>query len=160
MEILTRDYGTVEINESSIIRFENGIIGFEDYHNYVLLDCAGEGEQSPFRCLQSTDDSDLAFILLDPFIVRPDYEVEIDNESAVSLSVEENADAAIFAIAVVPEDIKLMSINLKAPVIINARVNRGIQYIIDNSEYGVRHYLADEVERENGIRMCKDQTAV
>ena len=158
MEITTRDYGTVEIEESSIIRFDEGIIGFENYHEYVLLD--GSDEPSPFRCLQSIEDCGLAFMLLDPFIVRPDYEVEISEDAAAQLSIDSNEDIAIFAIVVVPENVKMMSYNLKAPIIINARVNKGAQYIVEKAEYGVRHYLTDEIERVKSQRLCEDQTAV
>ena len=205
MEILTRDYGVVEINAASIIHFDEGIIGFEDYHEFVLLDCSGgenvgsgskvsgrshdngsgneeggsaydsnagseegasgagvgsNGGSSPFRCLQSVEDGSLAFMLLDPFIVRPDYEVEIDDEVAARLSIENNEDIAIFSIVVVPENIKLMSFNLKAPIIINARVKKGTQYIVDNGDYGVRHYLADEIDRAKCQRLYKGQAAV
>lgn len=158
MKIPTRDYGTLEIDESSIIRFENGIIGFENYKRYVLLDCGDE--PSPFKCLQSIDEDSLAFILFDPFTVRPDYEVEIVDEIASSLSIGGGDDIAILAIIVVPEEVRYISMNLKAPIIINARVNKGIQYILDNTDYGVRHYLADEMDRINGIRVCKDMPAV
>jgi len=159
MEILTRDYGTIEIDEALIIQFDNGIIGFEDYHKYVLLNCS-DGEPSPFRCLQSTEESSLAFMLFDPFAVRPDYEVAIDDETAVGLSVDSSDDIIILAIIVVPDDFKLMSMNLKAPIIINARNNKGIQYIVDNIDYGVRHLLTDEVERTKNEKMINSQTAV
>ena len=158
MEIATRDYGIIEIDESAIIQFVEGIIGFENYHSFVLLD--GSDKQSPFRCLQSTEDSSLAFILLDPFIVRPDYEVEISEDVASLLSIDSNEDTAIFAIVVVPENIAMMSLNLKAPIIINARVNMGAQYIVDKGDYSVRHYLADEIERAKSRKLCEGQTAV
>ena len=158
MEILTRDYGTVEIRESSIIRFSDGIIGFEGYHDYTLLDI--EDGSSPFKCLQSTEESSLAFILFDPFIVRPDYEVAIDDEAAARLSIDGNEEIVILAITVISEDIRAMSFNLKAPIVINARENKGIQYIVDNAEYGVRHYLSDEIERAKSMRPEESQTAV
>ncbi|MCL2060004.1 MAG: flagellar assembly protein FliW [Oscillospiraceae bacterium] len=157
MELMTRDYGVVDIDATSIIRFDEGIIGFEDYRDYVLLD--GSDEPSPFRCLQSVQDSSLAFMLMDPFIVRPDYEVEIDDEAATRLHIGSNEDIAIFVIVVVPENIKMMSINLKAPIIVNARVHMGAQYIVDKGDYSVRHYLADEVERTKSLQQCEGQSA-
>jgi len=158
MEIQTRDYGTVDIDESSIIGFDDGIIGFEAFHDYVLLNVCDE--PSPFRCLQSVEDSGLAFILFDPFCVRPDYEVEISEDAAARLSIENSEDAVILAIAVVPEDIKKMCFNLKAPVIINAKINKGIQYVTDNGDYGVRHFLYDEMERSKKQGVCGGRAAV
>ena len=158
MEINTRDYGIIDVDASSIIRFDEGIIGFENHHEYVLLD--GSNEPSPFKCLQSTEDSNLAFMLLDPFIARPDYEVDIDDNAATRLSIGSIDDIAIFAIVVVPENINKMSFNLKAPIIINARVKKGAQYILDNGEYGVRHFLTDEIDRVKNLRICENQKAV
>ena len=158
MEIVTRDFGAIEIDESSIIQFDEGIIGFENYRSYVLLD--ESDEHSPFKCLQSTEDSSLAFMLLDPFTVRQDYEVEIDESTAAQLAINNNDDIVIFVIVVVPENIKMMSFNLKAPIIINARVKKGAQYIIDKSDYRVRHYLADEIERARSQKASNKQAAV
>ena len=158
MEIFTRDYGAIEIDSSSIIHFEDGIIGFENYHDYVLLD--GNNEPTPFKCLQSTEESSLAFMLLDPFFVRPDYEVEINDDAAARLSIDSNEDIAIFTIVVIPENINMMSYNLKAPIIINARVKKGVQYVIDKGEYSVRHYLTDEIDRAKSLRLCEGKTAV
>ena len=158
LEIMTRDYGTVQIDESAVIRFEDGIIGFEDYRDYVLLD-DGSG-QSPFRCLQSIDESELAFILIDPFSVKPDYELAIDDALSERLSIASGESAAVFAIVVVPEDVKKMSFNLKAPLIINADLKIGAQYIVDRSDYGVRHLIFEELERSDGMRLCDSQKAV
>jgi flagellar assembly factor FliW len=158
MDIHTRDYGKIHIDESSIIGFDEGIIGFENFRDYVLL--AIGDESSPFKCLQSVEDSGVAFILFDPYIVRPDYEVEIDDDAAARLSIGSGEDVVIFTIAVVSDDIKSMSFNLKAPILINAKVNRGAQYIVDNADYGVRHFIRDELERAKRINQGEGKTAV
>jgi flagellar assembly factor FliW len=156
MEIVTRDYGTVDIDESSVIRFDDGIIGFEGYHDYVLLD--DSSGESPFRCLQSLEESSLAFILLDPFAVKPDYEISLDDGVTAELEIAGGEDVVILAIVVVPEDITKMSFNLKAPIVVNGRLRKGVQYIVDSNEYKVRHSVMEEIEntkkrgrrRENG----------
>jgi flagellar assembly factor FliW len=158
MEILTRDYGTVEIDKSAIIHFDNGLIGFEEYRDYVLLDIFPNERDSPFRCLQSLDERGLAFILINPFSVKPDYEISLD-ETIVKRLYLEDADIGnnvedsdnncegsivIMVITVIPEDITKMSFNLKAPLVINANIRKGEQYIVDNPKYKVRHYLSEE----------------
>ena len=158
MKIRTRDYGEVEVDAASIINFDDGIIGFEECHDYILLD--GGDDMSPFKCLQSIDDCDLAFMLLDPFVVRPDYEAEIGDDAAARLSIDSDEDIAVFVIVVVPDDVKQMSFNLKAPIIINARAKKGAQYIVDNGDYSVRHYLADEIERLKRQAPDKGRAAV
>ena len=176
MEIRTRDYGLVDIDESSVIRFDDGIIGFEEYHEYALLD--ESGGRSPFRCLQSLEDSGLAFILMDPFFIKPDYEFTIDGEMATRLSIDVSpeqcgvppeqcgvssaacGDIVILTVAVVPEDIAQATFNLKAPIVINANTKVGVQYIVDRNDYGIRHYLAEEIDRAGGAYLREGQAAV
>ena len=158
MEVNTRDYGVIDVDESAIIRFEDGIIGFEGYRDYVLIDDAAG--QSPFRRLQSVEDSGLAFILLDPFSVKPDYEFMMEDDLIERLSVENANEVVVLAIVVVPDDVKKISFNLKAPLVINANLRKGVQYVVDRSNYGVRHYLFEELERADSARLCEDKKAV
>lgn len=160
IEINTRDYGKIEVDETAIIRFDDGIIGFSGYRDYVLLNDGAD--QSPFRCLQSIDESGLAFIVLDPCSVRPDYEISIDENLTELLSIKDAdiSDVVVLSIAVVPDDVKNMSVNLKAPIIINAASRRGAQYIVDGADYGVRHLISDEAERARRLSLYDVQKAV
>ena len=151
MEVLTRDYGIISVDEGSIIRFDEGIFGFEEYHNYVLLDGSATGAAtaggSPFKCLQSLEESSLAFVLIDPFAVKPDYEFTLGEELAAALDIREMEDVAVLSIVVVPEDVSKACFNLKAPLVINARLRKGVQHIVDGDEYKVRHNILDELEK-------------
>ena len=148
MDVMTRDYGIIPVDEGSIIRFDDGILGFEDYHNYVLLDGGGgSGGGSPFKYLQSMEESSLAFVLIDPFAVKPDYEITVGEELAASLGITDMKDVVVLSIVVVPEDVSKSCFNLKAPLIINARLRKGAQHIVDSDEYKVRHYILDELEK-------------
>lgn len=143
MEILTRDYGEIVVDDASVIRFDDGILGFEEYRSYVLLD--DSSGESPFKCLQSIEESSLAFILLDPFTVKPEYEVSLGDDVIEALGIEAAGEVAILAIVVVPENIEKMSFNLKAPIVINTKLRKGAQYIVDSDKYRVRHYIMDEI---------------
>ena len=145
MDVLTRDYGIISVGEESIIRFDDGILGFEGYHNYILLDDGSGG--SPFKCLQSMEESSLAFVLIDPFAVKPEYEIELDEELTASLDIRDMKDVVVLSIVVVPDDVSKACFNLKAPLVINARLRKGVQYIVDNDEYKVRHYILDELDK-------------
>jgi flagellar assembly factor FliW len=143
VEILTRDYGEIVVDDASVIRFDDGILGFEEYRSYVLLD--DSSGESPFKCLQSIEESSLAFILLDPFTVKPEYEVSLGDDVIEALGIEAAGEVAILAIVVVPENIEKMSFNLKAPIVINTKLRKGAQYIVDSDKYRVRHYIMDEI---------------
>ncbi|MCL2165240.1 MAG: flagellar assembly protein FliW [Oscillospiraceae bacterium] len=145
MEIVTRDYGVININQELIIRFDEGILGFEMYKNYILLD--DSNGESPFRCLQSMEESDLAFILMDPFAVDPEYEITLGEDIVETLMIESSDDVLVLAVVVVPEDIKKTSINLKAPLVFNVKLRKGAQYIVEGEKYKIRHYVMDEIEK-------------
>ena len=81
MEIKTKALGTVTIEDDQIITLSEGFYGFKKYHRFALIDA----KQKPFIWIQSLDDAQLAFIAIDPFIFRPDYELDIDDRSVLTL---------------------------------------------------------------------------
>jgi flagellar assembly factor FliW len=156
MQLNTRHFGTLEIDEKEIINFPEGLPGFIHIKKYVIL-ANGEGD-SPFRWLQSVDEPDLAFAVVDPFSVKKDYSINIGDDVTDVLGIESAEDVLIYSIVVVPEDVSKISMNLKAPVIINTRNNKGMQVILDTDEYGVRHYILEELRRQEvGAHACSDK---
>lgn len=65
MEVLTKTKGRVEVEEKQIVTFPDGIMGFEQYKKYALIN----SEYEPFIWLQSLEDSNLAFLIVDPFLI-------------------------------------------------------------------------------------------
>ena len=149
MNILTRDYGLIEINKNSVIQFEDGILGFEEYREFILLD--DSNGESPFRCLQSLEESELAFIVIDPFIIKPDYEITLGEEVLERMEIKSKDDVLILAIVVIPEEVSLISFNLRAPIVVNVNKCKGMQYVVDNDRYQVRHLIFEELEKKKGL---------
>ncbi len=139
MLITTRDFGKLEINEEEILEFVDPIFGFEDLKKYVLLsdDEAGAG----LLWLQSLEDEDTCFILLDPHEVGLEYEPEIPEAAIKELQL--NDTFAVRLIAVVPEDFKNTTVNLKSPVLINMEKKLAGQIILD-ADYPLRMRLFEE----------------
>jgi len=77
-----------------------------------------------------------------------DYDFEIPDEAVESLGIESILDVMVLSIVVVPEDISKMTMNLKAPVIINTKNNKGMQVVLDTDRYSVRHYIIEELRRQ------------
>lgn len=148
MQLNTRHFGTIEIDEKGIIDFPEGIPGFETTRKFVLLSNAGEN--NPFRWLQGVDNTDLALVLVDPKYVRPDYMVDVDDSEVEILDIKNAEKVLVFSIAVIPEDLSKMTVNLKAPVLINTENNRGKQVVMENGDYSVRHYIMEELQRTGG----------
>lgn len=144
MEINTKAYGLVEVGEENIITFEKGIIGFEEKQKYVLL---GNPEKEDFLIwLQSVDDEKLAFIIIPPHFVKADYKPIIPSEELEDLEIKDNEDLLFYTIVVIPEDIKKMRTNLKAPLIINTKNNKAKQLILNDDRYQVKEWIFPQNE--------------
>ncbi len=146
MLLNTKHFGEIEIDENKIITFREGIPSFENLKRYIVL--YNGDETSPFRWLQCVDDGQLAFAVINPFMILGNYDIEISEETVGSLNIESISDVMVLAIVVVPEDPSKMTMNLKAPVIINTKNNSGMQVVLDTDMYSVRHYIVEELRRQ------------
>ena len=104
MILNTKNFGEIEVREEDLIEFEYGIPGFENMTKFVILGKTDD-DNSPFFWLQSAQNSNLAFVIMNPRDLVPDYEVEIDMFTANLLKFQDENDALIYAIVTVPEDI-------------------------------------------------------
>ncbi|WP_313563566.1 flagellar assembly protein FliW [Ruminiclostridium cellobioparum] len=146
MFIETTHFGKIEIDQADILNFEEGIIGFEDVKQFGIID--SEDPESPFKWIQAIDKPELAFALVDPFKIKKDYDFDLKDEAVEYLGVKDASELMVFSIVVVPEDIKKISMNLKAPLIINRTNNKAAQIILDTDEYTVRHFILDELQKQ------------
>ncbi len=145
--IKTRHFGEVEVDENKIINFKDGIPGFTDNKNYVLLTNEENQEKGPFFWLQSVDNGELAFAVVDPFAFYPTYSPEIKDDLVEHLGHKEANDLTVYNVLVIPDDIKDMTVNLRAPILINSNTKQGAQVVSDSQEYGIRHYIYQDVEK-------------
>ena len=145
MKLKTSRFGELEIAEEAIIHFPDGIIGFENYKRYVIL---SEQENTPLRWLQSVDESELAFIIISPYLFMADYNPRIDRIDLTSLKLESACEAEILAIVVVPNNPKDMVANLMAPLIVNPKLCIGKQVIIRDSSYPTRYKILESYDKD------------
>lgn len=149
MILQTKYFGELDIKESDIIRFNHGLPGFERVKKFVLID--NEEKDSPFKWLQGINEPKPAFVLVDPFVIRKDYEVNLNDDVLKELEITEPESVSVYCIVVVPEDINKMTVNLQAPIIINFMNKKGRQLILDTDKYGVRHYILEELQGREGV---------
>ncbi len=133
MKIVTRDFGEVDINENTIITVPNGIIGFENTKRYTLLSPLGEGVFPMW--LQAVDSTEPCFVVYDPWQIYPDYRFEIDDEMQSTLEASEDDALQLLAVAIVPDDYKKTTINLRCPIIVNTKNNIAGQTILEDYEF-------------------------
>ena len=143
MNIKTKNFGLVSYNEEDVLYFDDGIPGFEGLKSFILLSV---DEYTPFKWLQSLDDTDIAFVIIDPKVVVKDYKVEINEETVKLLDIKDLNHILVFAIVVIPDEIEKMTANLKAPIIINAENNKAMQILLDNDEYMIKHPILKELK--------------
>ena len=128
MKIITRDFGEQEVDESKIITFPQGIIGFEDAKKYALLSPLGDGVFPMW--LQSVDSKEPCFVVYDPMEIYGDYRFEISDEEQALLGIDENASYRCLAVAIVPDDYKKTTINLRCPIVVNTKSRVAAQVIL------------------------------
>jgi flagellar assembly factor FliW len=147
MRVDTRYFGEVEIAEEKIVHFERGIPGFEEYKDYtVLYDISGE-EEPFFSWLQCVTEKSLAFPIVNPFKIKEDYNPVVEDALLEEIGKCDTEELAVFLMATVPSDPKKATVNLKAPLLINTVNHQGMQIIVENEEYEIRHrIIADEAE--------------
>lgn len=138
MQLETARFGTIDIDAEAIVTFTQPIVGFQDYRRFVLL----PGPSEFLRWLQSTDSGDLAFILMDPTTVIPDYRVDIASHDLSELAANALEDLEVYTLVVVPQDRTKVRTNLKAPILINPKQRLGKQVILERSDYPVQFFLA------------------
>ncbi len=137
MKLQTKSFGEIEINDNEIVHFESGMPGFEDKTRFTLI---SDSDNRSFCWLQSLDDTNLAFALLDVGSVMPEYNPKIDSTQLSDIGNIDN-NLLIYNVVVIPEKADEMSVNLVAPIVINKDSKKGKQVIVNNEDYGVKHYI-------------------
>ncbi|MCD4716278.1 MAG: flagellar assembly protein FliW [Desulfobacterales bacterium] len=151
MKIKTTRFGTVTLGEEKILNMPFGMLGFQDKKRFVILQ---NKENSPFFWYQSVDDPSLAFVITNPFLFMPDYEVDIENV-LIEMSWNGNSKNNILELYVVvnipkgaPEK---MTANLIGPILVNNKTRQAVQVVMSNSPYIHNFPLItqDEIESES-----------
>ncbi len=149
MHIDSRVFGEIDIDDDKIIRFEDGVIGFEEYHNYALIydEEKKKGANGGIMWLQCMDEPELAFPVADPLHIYPGYNPVVEDEWLASIGeFNDVEDIFLLSILTVPSDITKVTANLKAPVIINMITRKACQTIVNNEEYEIKYNIYDYVQ--------------
>lgn len=138
MRIETKYFGVVEMKEEDIIRFPQGIPGFLDEKDFVLLNFE---ESGLFQVLQSIHQQNPAFVVIDPFLFVEDYQFKLDDATINQLSIEKKEEVRALSIVTVREPLTTSTANLQAPVIINQSNKQAKQLVTMHSKYTTREAI-------------------
>lgn len=142
MKVTTRVFGEITIDDEKIITFPKGIIGFPDLTEFTLVHDSEKGTDA-IHWLQSIQEPAFAMPVMDPLIVCPDYNPEVEDELLSHLGKLDPEDMLVLVTVTVPKDLTKMSVNLKGPIVINAVERKAAQVIIDGDEYQVKFPIYD-----------------
>lgn len=138
MTITTKIFGEITIEDDKIIHFEKGIVGFSDLTDFTLIFDSDDKEDAPIRWLQSLQEPGFAMPVMDPLLVKPDYTPEIADELLAGLGDLTPNNMLVMTTVTVPSDIKKLTTNLMAPIIVNTENLKACQVIVDGDDYPVK----------------------
>ena len=139
LELQTSRFGLIEIDESSIINFPNGLIGFAEFKNFVVLDA-----DSPFSWLQSVDDPTLAFLTVDALNCEASYRVN-RKDFASQVDLEEKESHIVILVVAISEEASSATLNLRAPIVVNLDKKLAAQVVLDDESLSTQAALAEYV---------------
>lgn len=122
----------------NIIRFEEGIYGFEQVKEFLLLQ---QDDAQAIWSLQAADASYPSLIVVNPFLLLPDYDPVLPPEDLRLLGSPRKEDLCFLAVAVIKHALGDSVVNLKSPIVVNVRTRTGRQVILEDSRYPVRYKL-------------------
>ena len=139
MKITTKIFGEIQVDDEKLLTFNEGIIGFPDLKHFMLIH-DNETEKKKFiSWLQSIEEPAFAMPVIDPLRIKPDYNPEVEDELLSPIGgIENTENVLVLTTVTVPSDIEKISVNLKAPIVINADTRKACQIILSDDKYLVK----------------------
>jgi len=138
MKVETTRFGQIEVDGSRLIKFPKGLLGFPDNQEYALVQTNDEGN---FFWLQSVDRPELAFVVCDPLLFVPDFQVPVKPDDLERISIKSMDDVQV--LIVVNKNGQTLTGNLQGPLIINVVNHQGRQLVLSEKKYSTRHPLME-----------------
>lgn len=138
MKIQTKYQGEMEIEKKDIWNFANGIPGFPDEKEFVILSLP---ENEVYAILQSVKTPYLGFVIANPFLFFPDYSFDMDDAAVEQLQLKREKDVLIYSILTIQEPFEKTTANLQAPLIFNIQNRQAKQLILNEPHYKTKHII-------------------
>ncbi|MEX1028741.1 MAG: flagellar assembly protein FliW [Paenibacillaceae bacterium] len=138
MVLETAVFGKIEIEQDKILQFPQGIPGFVDSHQFIIIPIA---DDVPFSYLQGVDNEKLSFLVVEPFLFFPSYEFTLNDIVKEELEIDSEDQVLVLTLISVQDDLATATTNLLAPLVINAKTATGRQIILHDTEYTTKHRL-------------------
>lgn len=141
MQLYTRYHGLREYSEEDIICFKNGLPGFENLKKYILFPIE---ENELFNVLHSIEDDSVGLITVSPFNILKEYEFKLEDNILRELEISSPEEVIVINTVTLHSNVEKITVNMKAPIIININRKLGEQIILDNDKYHIKYPLIQE----------------
>ena len=141
MEFNTKFHGVIEFSEKDIVTFQKGLPGYEKLRKFVVIPIV---DNEFFQILHSIEHEETGFVVVSPFDVEGDYEFKIEDDELDILKIKATKDVKPWCIVTLNSNPKAITVNLKAPIVINITTKLGEQIILDDEKYKIKHPLFKE----------------
>ena len=142
MKLNTSRFGEIEVDDGLVFNFIEPILGYDHLQQFVLIDNAPE---SPFKWLQSVEDPNIAFPITFPAYFGINYQFVVPEEKTKKLEVTSSENVLSFNIACIPQGkVEDSTVNLVGPIVINVENKNGMQIVLTDTKYSVKHRLFDK----------------
>lgn len=138
MHVASALFGELTVPDDEVIEFPQGLPGFPEYRQFVMI---RPDPEILVTYLQSVDEGNISFVLVDPFQYYPHYEFKLDEADKEFLGISKPEDVTVYSIVTVKESIQDATLNLLAPLVIHMKKKRGKQIVLHGSEYSTKHPL-------------------
>lgn len=136
MSTLTVDsdqLGAVQVDETSIIEFRDGIIGFPGFHRFAMI---GADDAGYYTWLQSVDEASLSFLAVVPAPFFPDFAPTIHDEDCDPIELVDPDDAQLLCLVTVADE--AVTANLLGPIVLNVRTRLARQVVLTDADLTTR----------------------
>lgn len=145
MKVQSKYFGEIDYEQEDVVSFPTGLFGFEEEHDFLILPFEGGG----LLCFQSIQTPALAFVAMDPFSLKPDYDPVLQSQELESLGVKESHELGFYVLCVVKNPVADSTVNLKCPVAIHPETRVARQVILESDAYDMRHPLSEFAAKED-----------
>lgn len=146
MEYNTKLFGKIDVDDSKVITFPEGLLGFPEMKRFALMFDSEKSEATGLNFLVSLDEPAFMMPVVPAVAVKPDYSPQISAEVEKSIGELTEDNVLILVTMTIPSNITEMTVNLNAPIIINADTGKAAQSVVENEGYDIKYPIYDALK--------------
>ncbi|RPH82003.1 MAG: flagellar assembly protein FliW [Nitrospiraceae bacterium] len=136
MNVASTRFGTLSVPAETLLTFPSGLLGFSEWTRYVMLD---HDTDAPFKWLHCVEEASLAFVVIDPALFNPSYQITISSEARFEVGGNETDELSLVVILTIPsDDPSAVTANLRGPLLMNPRTRLCKQLVL-TEDYPTRY---------------------